>query len=209
MALVSFAQKFHFRVITLEMMNTQKLEFDWARVPWDDPKMVSVLVMRHPLDRCLSGDGRMVDYGTALALKNLDSNGRATSFNFSGWLDGPWCDNYALRILSNHPVSKRQPNLLTYGGYYAPVTKNHLAKAKSWITKVTVLLDQACLSSSLKDLFKTIGWDKIAVRHNNYHQKPVRQLIGNDTLYERLVRMNQYDIELYEWSKKKTWIQCA
>lgn len=161
-----------------------------AATDWQDPNLLSVLVIRDPLKRLLAGDAKVArDYpgvpkGTA---------SRETLERFAA--TSPAADNYALRILSG----KRD----------GPVTRTDLQAAKDLVSQFSVVVDIECLSESLKllaskELNVTLG--RIPAGRN---RASPRERIGHEDIYESLRAKNALDIELYEWSKDLAYLDCA
>jgi hypothetical protein len=159
---------------------------DWKR---DD--VISVVIMRNPLDRLLAGD--------AMAEEKY---GRPSDRTAQQWWeyahDDAFTNNYALRVFSDGDTSEIG-----------------LEKAKGFLSGMTHILDQACLNDNMKKLGKILKWDMKELFERSRSRQIIlkqrqsaRQRIGNDTLYEFLVKQNKHDIQLYEWSKRKSLVVC-
>ena len=167
--------------------------------------MLSVLVVRHPISRLLSdfatcdsvdkSSGNANKATLAAMLGNLERNqakngGQAISF-----------DNYALRILAGAAGSKRS---------LAAVTQADFERAKRNVGRFSVVLDQECLGHGVAQLVRTLGLqDKYKDPITNHKSKPPRETCGNDVAYERLVELNKFDIELFEYARSISLVRCA
>ena len=87
--------------------------------------------------------------------------------------------------------------------------REDLEYAQRWLSRVTVVVDQQCLGSTMKSLFSDMGWPiPEKVKDSRQHGNTTRALIGNDTLYRELLQRNRLDIELYQWGKRIAWKRC-
>jgi hypothetical protein len=159
---------------------------------WEHPDVVSIVVMRHPMDRLLAGD--------AMA-ENL--YGKPPARTAQQWWDyandDHYTNNYALRIFSQ-----------------GDTTEVGLEKAKRLLNRMTYIMDQACLNENMAKLGQELGWDTTTLFRKfrildlkRKNRSSARERIGNDTLYDYLVERNKNDIELYEWSKTKSLVVCG
>jgi hypothetical protein len=159
--------------------------------------MVSVLVMRDPIDRALAGD---YDMGVKYPMIWSWSNGS---------LDDWWRfaheekhnNNYALSILSSDWACCN-------GSDTNPI---YLDMAKTLLQRFTFVIDIACMKESLEQLASILG---IELGHSEYYfQKshpriPLEERIPYPEVLEYLKEKNKLDIELYEWSKSVSLVNC-
>lgn len=163
---------------------------------WESPHLLSMIVMRHPIDRLLAGDGAVFRRYPGLLAGN-------------GTLDQWWAyatdstrrntNNYALGILSERGCCD--------GGETDP---KYLEQAKALLRRFTVVLDQDCLDEGL-DAFARLANLTVEAgrrRRGKTPPPPARDRIGHDDVYEFLLEKNRLDIELYEWSKSLSLVKC-
>ena len=114
-------------------------------------------------------------------------------------------DNYALWELTEDPAC--------INGTYTSLAC--LESAKSLLRRFTFILDQACLNDSLIALGKVLQLNitqetfRQSSRLHHNHPVSIRERLNNDTLYEYLKQRFRRDIELYEWSKNRSIVQCG
>lgn len=158
---------------------------------WEDPNLFSVIVMRHPIKRLLAGDGRVarkypgVTKGTAMR-ETLE---RYATSNFT--------DNYALRVLAGRECCQGKDT-----------GRKHLNTAKALIQRFSVVIDIECLSESLQLLAKNEWNITLGKLYNGKKRDDPRTRIGHSDIYAQLEIRNQMDIELYNWSKSISYVDC-
>ena len=150
---------------------------------WDHPNLVSIIVMRNPIDRLLSQVGKHhVKNGTSEEWWNYAQNIRT--------------NNYALRTIMSYEGCCNGEN----------TRDSYLKAAKSYLQRFTFVIDMDCFDESLKLLSSILGLHYTS-RPGRRHPS-ARERMHNDTLYEYLVRRNTKDIELYEWAKNRSLVKC-
>jgi len=159
---------------------------------WERDDVVSVVIMRNPMDRLLAGD----------AISEAIYGKPPTRTAQQWWdyaHDDAFTNNYALRVFSGGDVSEVG-----------------LTKAKSLLNRMTYIMDQACLNDNMAKLGDILGWDMTRLFYRFRSKQRIlqtrpsaRERIANDTLYDFLVERNKHDIELYEWSKKQSLVVCG
>jgi hypothetical protein len=155
-----------------------------ATANWESDQVISVLVIRDPLDRLLARD--------AVARHKYGPLKERTQEQWWDYAHDRLTDNFALKILS--------------GG---DTTEAGIAQAKRLVERMTYVLDQACLNENLLQLTKVLGWNNTADLGGGTVRRPsARERLGNDTLWEFLRERNANDIALYEWSKKRSLVVC-
>lgn len=152
---------------------------------WESDQVISVLIVRDPLDRLLARD-------RAAAHKYGRLKERTQEQWWAYANDGDFTKNFALRILSDGDGKE-----------------TGLHKAKELVGRMTYVLDQACLNENLLQLAKELGWNNTdLLGKGTVHHTTARERLGNDTLWEFLRERNANDIALYEWSKKRSLVVC-
>ena len=150
---------------------------------WEHPRLVSIIVMRNPMDRLLTEVG-------AHYVKN------GTPEEWWDYARHSETNNYALKAITTYEGccnDKNTPGLF-------------LETAKSYIQRFTFVMDMDCLDESLKVLSSILGLND-TVKPGKHHPS-ARERINNDTLYDYLVRRNTNDIELYKWAKERSLVKC-
>ena len=87
-----------------------------------------------------------------------------------------------------------------------------LDSAKELLKRFTFILDQSCLAESMVALGKKLQLNVSASGFEGTHRrhdKSIRDRFGNDTLYDYVRTRFQRDIELYEWSKRRSIVVCT
>lgn len=165
-------------------------------VDWENPRLLSILVVRNPMDRLLAGDGfadntyGLVNNRTSEGWWELANHRRHTN-------------NYALRVLSDSVgcCSGKDTN------------QTYLDMAKKLVGRMTFVLDQDCLMDNLIQVARLLNLDynaSQAAKSSFFRQhEDARTRIGNDTLYEYLLERNKLDMELYYWSKNQSLVNCG
>ena len=150
---------------------------------WEHPELVSIIVMRHPMERLLSdiGHGHQVIHDTEEEWWEY-ANNRLTN-------------NFALRTIMSWEGCCQGES----------TSDSYLTSAKAYLSRFTFILDMACFDESVTRLSTILGL--------NYTKKQVNQAkkqasIRNQTLYRYLYHRNVKDIALYEWSKAHSLVKC-
>ena len=164
-----------------------------------------MIVMRDPIERFLAG-GRCGPYheGKEKGLDGDPTNDPENQALFWEYANAECADNYALRVLVNddHCINGADTSLAC------------LESAKNLLKRFTFIIDQACLNDSLvavgKELHLNITDSEFRHSLNKLRNRPtsLKERIKNDTLYEFLQHRFRRDIELYQWSKTKSIVQC-
>ena len=194
-----WARRQGYGFVSSEFQGAVKAGWNWTSVEWERPDLVSVVVVRDPMDRLFSEDGTAIsEFG-----ETRDRDWRA----WERYAHSRYTDNFALRVFGYVPLDRK-------------VTRRDMEVAKAWLRRATVIIDQACFSSTVRELFRQIGWHKLKgpgfqlkrssriKHHAGVREKSNRALIGNETIYRELESRNALDIELYRWAKKKAWKVC-
>jgi hypothetical protein len=194
-----------FRFVAWEYRNPPRPSL--SRTNWEDPLLVSVLIIRDPIARLLAGDGFVSSTfpGVSRYAKDPDSfTGNPSHHEWFRFSRHSRNDNPAIRILAGHDCCSSQKE----------VTDEHLQKAKELISRFTFVLDQACLDDNLKALGSLL---KVTLLHRpggtegavGGRRHPTnRDRIPFDDIYDYLLQRNKKDMELYQWSKRRSLVQC-
>lgn len=167
---------------------------------WEYPKLTSMIVMRHPLDRFLAGGKCGEFHKTIINEADPDSENEEVQRLYWEYANAGCADNYALRVLagSNRCDEKNMEDCFQ--------------SAKSLLERFTFILDEECLDESMEAMGNQLGMHITAngfeSKKHHYH-KTAQERINNETLYEFLLDRFHYDIELYEWSKEMSVLRCS
>ena len=170
---------------------------------WEYENLVSMIVMRDPIERFLAG-GKCGPYHKHKG-EETGIDGDPTNENqalYWEYANAECADNYALRILveDQHCINGAETSLAC------------LESAKRLLRRFTFIIDQACLNDSLiavgKELHLNITNATLPTSSHSYVHPSVRERLSNDTLYEFLQHRFRRDIELYQWSKTQSIVQC-
>jgi len=168
---------------------------DLAQANWESPDIISLLVVRDPLERLLAGDGSV-----------LDKYGHPETRSKQQWWayakDDLYTRNYQVGILSNHNLG--------YGATDNNPTRA-LEKAKALTKRITFVLDQACLNDNLRKFASTLGWKvdtDTGDKGPSTNRPSVEEQINDPELLEFLKKRNREDIEFYQWAKQRSLVQC-
>lgn len=162
------------------------------RVNWESPRLASVIIMKHPMKRLLSGGGM-----TNRAFGTLEER---TAEQWLAFSESRYTNNYALNVLM-------PDGCLANGG---STTAACLESAKDLVSRFTFVLDVECLEEGVRALSEELRFNHTSLMKDSltHVHPPVRDRIGNDTIYFKLLERNRRDIELYEWSKNLSLVNC-
>ena len=123
--------------------------------------------------------------------------GKAEPSVVKAYAESSRTDNYALRILSGKECCQ-------------DLQREDLERAKELIRRFSVVIDIACLDESLQALADN-EWNlkKLGRTRRHVSKRPPMERIGNDEIYEQLQKKNELDIELYEWAKSISYLDCS
>jgi len=164
---------------------------------WENPNIVSVIIMRDPISRLLAKDGYTTYYYPDI------SKGTASHKEWQAYADyDKNTNNYALRILAGGACCDGERT-----------DRKYLEKAKSVMQRFTFVLDIDCLEEGLFALAKALNITLTSKATQKATQrkrhKPNHERIPFRDVYDHLVRKNKLDIELYEWSKGISLVNCS
>lgn len=188
-------------------------EFDEKPTPrplletdWENPLLVSVLIVKDPIDRLLSGGPRIHNqWGKVAKVKGVEKPDKhwkrgkwsiRTQAQWWSYAHSRYTDNFALDKLT--PESCRQ----------GETSLECLGAAKDLVKRFTFIIDIFCLDESMNILADRLGWNPIAVEPHTRRADAAAR-IGNSTLHEFLKRRNRRDIELYNWAKDRAILDCS
>ncbi len=190
-----------YRFIAWEHRSPTKRSFNITN--WEDPNLVSVLVIRDPISRLLAGSGDTVQKYPGLAQSRNESQWWAFAKDERN-------NNFALRILAGHGCCDN-----------AQTSQQHLDMAKQLVSRFTFILDLACLDENLEALAEHLQFDLYRRRYLEREQQRQRFLKSNHThlpnseripfpeIYQYLKDRNRKDIELYQWAKERSLVPCS
>jgi len=167
--------------------------------------MVSLIVMRHPISRLLAKDGYMNHYFPGLLTVGNTSDGHLLWRSYANYNRNT--NNYALRILAGTGCCQGEAT-----------DRRHLDAAKALLRRFTFVLDIDCLDDGMSKLAKILNITinerklerkKLARASARARMAPSHERIPFPDVYNYLVLKNQLDIELYEWSKGLSLINCS
>lgn len=162
---------------------------------WDHENLVSMIPMRHPIDRFLA-IGKCGPFHEKIH-GDPDEVQQEIYWEYA---NSKCADNYALRVLSNRSDCVK--------GF--DTSQECLESAKNLLRKFTFILNQDCFDDSLVAMGKILHIPSYTFSDmkNRPKIKSARDRINNDTLYEFLLHRFRRDIELYEWSKSRSIMIC-
>lgn len=182
----------HFHFISWEFGHQRWLRTELDQCcNWEDERIVSMLVMRHPLDRLLAYDG--------YASKKYGSPESRTPEQWWSHANDPkHSNNFALRVLSRSRECCQGKD----------TDRKHLDIAKALLDRMTFVMDMQCLNDNLEEAARLLNMT-FAPHAGAKKHPPVRERMGNDTLYEYYLERNKLDMELYAYAQKKSLVQCV
>jgi len=173
-----------------------------AETDWENPDLVSMIVLRDPISRLLAGD--------AFKSRNYPSvaKGNASKEEWMSFArDEILTNNYALHILAGKGCCQGQDTDL-----------RHLETAKSFLRRMTFVLDIACLDAGMNAIADILGFSLNTRRLDELSEwrelkshvhLPSSERIPYPEVYQYLLARNKLDIELYEWSKRLAVVNCS
>jgi len=183
----------HYHYVSWEFQRAPD-EVPLSDTDWENPDLLSVIVMREPISRILAFDSF-----TARDFPGVKS-ANATK---EQWLRYAEYDrntnNYALRILAGDGCCK-----------WENTDRKHLETAKSLLHRISIILDVKCLSEGMAALADLLGIPiKGELLEPPRRHLPVRDRIPYEEAYQKLRDRNKLDIELYEYSRELQLIDCS
>jgi len=214
----------------------------WGDLPnntanWENDRLVSLIVMRNPIDRFLAG-GKCGLYHNSLGGVPDGPRTPEEQALFWNYTKDPCAHNFALRILSQyspdvHNLEKHEVDFLefvkeqnqnntnettnttiTKDDYEEYLLQRDLDSAKAYLRRMTIIIDQDCLIESVIAVGKLLNLPPFPILEAQRktamgtRHDTARKRIGNDTLYEYIQERFKYDIELYRWSKSQSIVKC-
>eukprot|EP00527_Entomoneis_sp_CCMP2396_P001424 CAMPEP_0198140706 /NCGR_PEP_ID=MMETSP1443-20131203/3841_1 /TAXON_ID=186043 /ORGANISM="Entomoneis sp., Strain CCMP2396" /LENGTH=226 /DNA_ID=CAMNT_0043803221 /DNA_START=347 /DNA_END=1027 /DNA_ORIENTATION=+ len=165
---------------------------------WEHPKLVSVMIVRDPISRLLSGGGSI----------NMDFGNEETRTHEQWWAYA----NQSYGQRQSHKTNNFNLHFLTnqtgccQGKSTDPI---HLEAAMALLQRFTYVLDQECLERGMQAMSKDLGFKLSPGRRKPPNrQESYRERIGYDDVYQFLMERNKLDIELYQWAKQITLVKC-
>jgi hypothetical protein len=164
---------------------------------WKDPNLISILVMVDPMERLLADSWSFFERAypaeDASAIINDRSVGSKPWWTFVN--ENP--DNYVVQQLGQRHTNTKHVK-----------DKELLKKAKELLEEFTFVLDNACLGQGVievADILNIIIGDTLPPQSNATLFPKTSMPID---VYQKLIQLNQLDIELYKWSKTISLVQC-
>ena len=214
---------------------------------WEDPRIVSVFIIRHPLTRLAAGDGFANRY-----YGDPKSRTKEQWWSYAKLTRPVWSntDNFMLHKLCNQSTALRSAQSLNetlsqdYCCHGQDTSHRHLEAAKQLLRRFTYVLDIECLDDGMDALAEELGLISIEQpnsftieqitkgdntpettnssssgapppktlspppKRRPHHKKQLDQVLKYQDVYEFLRRRNRVDIELYEWAKTLSLVQC-
>jgi hypothetical protein len=163
-----------------------------AETNWEDPNLFSVIVMRDPMKRMIAGDGFVVQAFPGVI------QGTASNTTLDRFARSNYSNNFALKVLAGIGCCDGKHT-----------DRQHLEAAKALVRRFSVVIDIECLSESLQ-LLAVNEWNiTLGKIGKGRTRSSPRERIGNEDIYEYLEEKNKLDIELYEWSKSLSYLDCS
>ena len=181
----------YFRYISWELGHIPKV--DLMETNWENPHLVSVLVMKHPLARILSGDGYISK--TYPGIKDNTAN----EAEWWAFARDERQNNFALARLSQGRECC----------FNEKTNVTHVHTAQALIRRMTFVIDVECLDENLQALSQILGFPLNAETNQKSAKKhpPLKERFPPE-IYKYLAKRNKRDIELYEWSKSLSLVKC-
>lgn len=166
-----------------------------ADTDWENPNLVSIIVMRDPLSRMLSGDG----------IITRDYPGIPKNATEDVWwqfaTEAYETDNFALRVLAGPGCCDAENTDPMF-----------LERAKDLVRRFTFVLDIDCLLDGLTAVADILGIQINEIYSEAYSPRvhpPIEKRIPFKEVYSYLLKRNHLDIALYEWSKSLSLVKCS
>jgi len=163
---------------------------------WEDENLVSILVIRHPLERLLSHDfGAEKQWPGVFGLAQESEEDLKTQW----WVfaRSKYTDNFALRILAGRECCDGKTT-----------DRKHIESAKNLLKRFTFILDMECLDAGLKAAGNLLGLNFQNLQKRQVDNRKPRERMYNEEIFHFLNSKNRMDIELYEWAKTRALVQC-
>lgn len=171
------------------------------RTFWEYENLVSMIVMRDPIERFLAS-GKCGEFHEGKTNGITADPTNETQALYWKYANSKCADNYALNVLTEDPSC-------VDGG---DTSVDCLESAKALLRRFTFIVDQHCLDDSMValglELNLNITKNELDRRKHKVHPTDMSERIGNETLHEFLRHRFRRDIELYEWSKERSIVQC-
>jgi len=206
----------HYRLLSWELGRAPRPPLSVTN--WEDPNLVSVIIMRDPLTRLLSDYEHIVN-------EHFDLDEYFSNHSYEQWWwyahSTHYTDNFALQKLTDHPFDYLQSSKMKdFDLEKSKLDKDiedprdMLESAQKLVQRFTYVLDIACLSEGMQALAEELGIqindkkeligekETIAKSHSTTNSIPY------DDIADFLKYRNRVDIELYEWSKNISLVKC-
>lgn len=166
---------------------------DLRSTNWEDPNLLSVIIMRDPISRLLARDGWV-----SVRHKSIYS-GNATENDWWRYANDTYgdTDNFALRTIAGFPCCEGEKT-----------DPKYLAYAKALLSRFTIILDMDCLEQSMEAFANLVGIPFESNMKRQPHYPPNSERIPYSNVYNFFLQKNRMDIRLYEWSKNISLVRC-
>lgn len=169
---------------------------------FDHPNLFSTIVVRNPLERVIKFKNEMGTTGI--------------NTTWSEWLDTPF----------NHLFSSNfgLHNLLSGDGCCSGNETDNMFyhRAVEYSLRFTYILDLSCLTDNLNSMALSLNLTNVTdkwllARGHLSHSKSndtadsprlLRERMGNDDIYMRLIRLNLQELRWYHWAKSSALVPC-
>ncbi|GAX22252.1 hypothetical protein FisN_19Lh322 [Fistulifera solaris] len=161
---------------------------------WEHSSVLSIYVARDPMTRMLAYDKKGAELWPAVFGARINPD-QAHS-QWWAFARSPYTDNFALRALTSSECCR---------GSHTP--KKFLEQAKALLERFSIILDMECLEEGLEAVADLLGLQIALPQKKN--QASARERIPEAEVYDFLVAKNSMDIELYEFAKTRSLVQCS
>lgn len=191
----------YFHMVAWEYAHWKEQKVPLAQSQWEHADLVSVVIMRDPMTRMFSSPAGL------FFPRGLTNRRRVLGMTAPDWrkwefVKDPFTNNFALRVLAGPDCCNGTHTERTY-----------LDKAKALLQRMTFVLDIECLNEGMQALAEILDIDIQLIQGNvgthQHKSKTPRERIANDEVYDALLARNRLDIELYEWSKQISLVNCS
>jgi hypothetical protein len=174
--------------ISTSNTTTPSRSVQWTtETDWEHPQLVSVLVVRHPLQRLLATDTGYL--GQTYPDIQTETANRSVWWAFAR---DPINENWMIRqLVPSNTIFQGRAGLL---------------QAQALARRMTFVLDMECLNEGLQALAEVLGFDLHPSRRPRHHIPSHR--IPYPDVQELLERRNAMDMEFYIWCKTIRLVQC-
>ena len=169
-------------------LEQELLDNVWDVLPLSDPSVHSMIAMRNPISRVLSGDGsmpKMIGHPP----------------NYHTWMHIH--TNYAIRYVAGIGKRTYNPSKYRLEGQHHLITEATYLKAVERLKKFDHILITEDMAETAQFICKEWQWNSCLPSRSNGTAQQVRHInprltINNDTLYREYMDLGYWDFKLYE-----------